>query len=101
MLISADSGGQRHHVLLCWAVQVNQAFSGKRKTLRNSLQGPYEPDSVESACEEAGIPADARAQNLTLEEMLLLFKHLPPPKKNSTNWRHMKLKALAPTEVKQ
>ena len=96
--MSADSVASVHHPLYR-AVQVSQAFSGKRKTLRNSLQGPYEPDSVESACEEACIPADARAQNLTLEEMLLLFKHLPPPKKNSTNLRHMKLKALAQTEV--
>ena len=76
-------------------MQVHQAFSGKRKTLRNSLQGPYEPEPVESACDKAGIPADARAQNLTLEEMLLLFKHLPPPKRNSTTLRHMKLRALA------
>ena len=48
---------------------VRAGFGQRRKTLLNSLTGAgYTKEQIAAALAEAGIPADARAENLTLEQ---------------------------------
>lgn len=51
---------------------VIQAFSQRRKTLRNSLRGMIEPSGMETA----GIDPGARPETLSLEEFAALAKYL-------------------------
>jgi 16S rRNA (adenine1518-N6/adenine1519-N6)-dimethyltransferase len=51
---------------------VRQAFSQRRKTLRNSLGAAWGKDVAERVLEAAGVPAGARAQELPLADFLRL-----------------------------
>jgi len=54
-----------------------QAFAQKRKTLANNLRAAkYEQSAVQSALEDAGIAAQARAEELSLEVLARLFLQL-------------------------
>jgi 16S rRNA (adenine1518-N6/adenine1519-N6)-dimethyltransferase len=55
------------------AAVVNQAFSQRRKTLRNSLQPLLDTDQMA----QAGIDAGRRAETLSLQEFAALAKMLP------------------------
>ncbi len=59
---------------------VNAAFSARRKMLVNSLGGgrdPYCPrSSIEAALRAAGFPPGARAEELSCEELLAMFRML-------------------------
>lgn len=54
---------------------VSQAFSQRRKTIRNSLKNLI----GEQKFAELGIDANLRAESLTLAEFALLSRHLNPP----------------------
>lgn len=57
-------------------LQVRQAFSTKRKMLRNSLQPMYEQSLVKSALEAAGLSDTVRPQQLSLYQYVRLYKAL-------------------------
>jgi 16S rRNA (adenine1518-N6/adenine1519-N6)-dimethyltransferase len=51
-----------------------QAFAQKRKTLANNLRAAkYAPDAITAALANAGIPPQARAEELALESLARLF----------------------------
>ena len=52
---------------------LRQSFAQKRKTLANNLRAAgHAPDAIAAALERAGIPVQARAETLTLEEQARL-----------------------------
>ncbi|KXZ54550.1 hypothetical protein GPECTOR_4g615 [Gonium pectorale] len=51
---------------------VAKAFSERRKKMRNSVQPLYSPEQVERALLGCGLSADARAQDLTLQQWVAL-----------------------------
>ena len=56
---------------------IRAAFGQRRKTLQNALTtAGYTKDTIAAACEAAGIPATARAEQLTLEQFIYLTKEL-------------------------
>lgn len=55
---------------------VGACFRQKRKTLRNNLRALYQPEAVQAALADAGLEARARAEELSLEEFLRLFRTL-------------------------
>lgn len=55
---------------------VRAAFRQKRKTLVNNLKGLYRVERLTKALEQAGIPAGARAEALSLEQFAALFRAL-------------------------
>lgn len=58
---------------------VRQAFAQKRKTLANNLRAAgFEPAEVISALDKAGIPAQARAETLSISSFAELTKILAP-----------------------
>ncbi len=56
---------------------IRAAFGQRRKTLQNALTtAGYSKDVTAAACEASGIPATARAEQLTLEQFATLTNHL-------------------------
>ncbi|CAI7865659.1 unnamed protein product [Closterium sp. NIES-54] len=55
---------------------VNRAFQAKRKMLRASLQPTYSSQQVAAALEELSLPATARPEELSFEQLVLLFNRL-------------------------
>ena len=55
---------------------VKECFSQKRKTLRNNLRGRL-GDQTEAVLREAKIPANTRAEQLTISQFAALFQALP------------------------
>ena len=55
------------------AVQVNQAFSTKRKMLRNSLQPRYCLSQIETALSANGLDAQLRPQQLSFDKFVSLY----------------------------
>jgi 16S rRNA (adenine1518-N6/adenine1519-N6)-dimethyltransferase len=55
---------------------VKRCFSKRRKTLRNCLKGAVEPESLESALLQLGHSTNARAEALSLNDLLRLFREL-------------------------
>jgi 16S rRNA (adenine1518-N6/adenine1519-N6)-dimethyltransferase len=53
---------------------VRQAFSQRRKTLRNSLSSGWGRDRAEAVLAAAGIPERARAEELGLREFLEIYR---------------------------
>ncbi|CAI5480717.1 unnamed protein product [Closterium sp. Yama58-4] len=58
---------------------VKRAFQAKRKMLRASLQPSYSSQQVSAALEALSLPATARPQELSLEQLVLLFNQLHGP----------------------
>jgi 16S rRNA (adenine1518-N6/adenine1519-N6)-dimethyltransferase len=57
---------------------VDAAFAQRRKTLRNALRSAgVDPTQTEKALARAGIPAGARAEELSLEELARVAARLP------------------------
>lgn len=54
---------------------VRQAFSSRRKTLRNSLAGAYGARASERLLEAAGIAPGRRAQELKVSEFMGIYEH--------------------------
>jgi 16S rRNA (adenine1518-N6/adenine1519-N6)-dimethyltransferase len=54
-------------------------FHEKRKKLRSSLSGGLgvEKEAIDAAIAKADLPADARAQNLSIDDWQKLAKYLP------------------------
>lgn len=57
-------------------LQVRQAFSTKRKMLRNSLQPLYDPCHIAHAMAAAEISDKVRPQQLSFESYVALYKAL-------------------------
>jgi len=58
---------------------IKQAFAQKRKTLNNNLRAAgFTSEQIRQAMEEAGLPAQARAENLSLEDFARLSGILKP-----------------------
>ncbi len=55
---------------------LKQSFSQRRKTLRNSLKGTVESDRLHSVLSLLGHRLDSRAEVLSLEDFVVLFKQL-------------------------
>jgi len=55
---------------------LKQSFSQRRKTLWNCLKGSVDKGSLEAMLGHLGHPPDSRAEALSLEEFIRLFKHL-------------------------
>ena len=56
---------------------IRAAFGQRRKTLQNALTtAGYTKETIAAACTAAGIPATARAEQLTLEQFASLTNHL-------------------------
>ena len=55
---------------------LKQCFSQRRKTLWNCLKGSVDKGSLEAMLGHLGHPPDSRAEALSLEEFIRLFKHL-------------------------
>jgi 16S rRNA (adenine1518-N6/adenine1519-N6)-dimethyltransferase len=54
-----------------------QVFAQKRKTLANNLRAAsYSPDTIQAALGNAGIPPQARAEELSIEALARLFNEL-------------------------
>lgn len=60
------------------ALQVRQAFSMKRKMLRNCLQASYSVPQIEAAMSAASLDAQLRPQQLSLNDYVLLYRGLHP-----------------------
>ena len=58
------------------AAQVRVAFAERRKMLRNTLQSRFTADQITDALAAAGIPLNARPQQLCLQQYLALWQHL-------------------------
>ena len=56
-----------------------RCFAQKRKNLLNNLGGIYLRTRLLQALEEAGTPPNARAEQLSLEELAAFFEHLTRP----------------------
>jgi 16S rRNA (adenine1518-N6/adenine1519-N6)-dimethyltransferase len=56
---------------------LKQSFSQRRKTLRDCLKGLVDKPSLEAMLDRLGHPPDSRAEALSLEDFISLFKHLP------------------------
>lgn len=54
------------------------AFAQRRKTLLNALSSAFSKDAVRSALTACSLPETVRGEKLSLEEFLLLAKHLTP-----------------------
>ncbi len=57
-------------------LQVRQAFSTKRKMLRNSLQPLYDPSHIAHAMTAADISDKIRPQQLSFESYVALYEAL-------------------------
>jgi 16S rRNA (adenine1518-N6/adenine1519-N6)-dimethyltransferase len=57
-------------------VFLKTAFAMKRKTLVNNLRKKYADDAIQSALGLSGVPADARAETLSLEQMAQIYRTL-------------------------
>ncbi len=57
-------------------LQIRQAFSTKRKMLRNSLQPLYDPSHIADAMTAAEISDKIRPQQLSFESYVALYKAL-------------------------
>ncbi len=55
---------------------IRTAFGQRRKTLANALAGVYTKEKAAAAVEAAGLPASARAEQLTLEQFARLADQL-------------------------
>lgn len=56
---------------------IKQSFSQRRKTLWNCLKGSVDKRSLEALLDRLGHPPDCRAEALSLEDFITLFRHLP------------------------
>jgi 16S rRNA (adenine1518-N6/adenine1519-N6)-dimethyltransferase len=63
---------------------VELAFAQKRKKMANSLLPFYRKEMVEAALTAAGVRADARAEDLSVEEFRRVFETLGPPSSPSS-----------------
>jgi 16S rRNA A1518/A1519 N6-dimethyltransferase RsmA/KsgA/DIM1 with predicted DNA glycosylase/AP lyase activity len=65
--------------LLPWffVAQVRLAFAERRKMLRNTLQSRFSPNQLADAFAAAGVPLNARPQQLCLEDYVALWQNLP------------------------
>ena len=61
------------------AAQVRQAFSMKRKMLRNCLQARYSVAQVEAAMSAARLDTQVRPQQLSFDDYVLLYRGLHTP----------------------
>jgi 16S rRNA (adenine1518-N6/adenine1519-N6)-dimethyltransferase len=59
------------------------SFGQKRKTLANNLKQQHEPAAIRAALDKAKVPADARAEALTLEKAAAVFRELSGPEPNA------------------
>lgn len=57
-------------------VLTRTAFQQRRKMLRSSLKEIYNPESIEAALISIGKPAQARPEELSLDEFIALYKKL-------------------------
>jgi 16S rRNA (adenine1518-N6/adenine1519-N6)-dimethyltransferase len=57
---------------------VQSCFAHKRKTLRNNLLALARDESVRQTMAEAGLPPEARAEELPLEKFALLWRQMRP-----------------------
>ena len=58
---------------------LRQCFAQKRKTLAKNLRtAGFRPDNITAALASAGIPATARAEQVDLKSMAILFRSLAP-----------------------
>ena len=55
---------------------LHHCFAQKRKTLRNNLRAASYPPATLQAAWPPGIPPEARAESLTLEDTAALYRHL-------------------------
>lgn len=55
---------------------ITQAFSQRRKKMRNTLQPGFSGSQVEQALAQSGLNRNARAQDLSLEQFATLYGHL-------------------------
>jgi 16S rRNA (adenine1518-N6/adenine1519-N6)-dimethyltransferase len=68
--------GVEEHGFLHFA---RQAFAQKRKTLTNNLRAAqFRPEEIQTALGNAGIPPQARAEELSIEALARLFLELRP-----------------------
>ena len=58
------------------SIQVRQAFSMKRKMLRNCLQACYSVSQIDTAMSAARLDAQVRPQQLSLDDYILLYRGL-------------------------
>ncbi len=49
-------------------------FATRRKTIRNNLKGAFADDVIRSACSSVGIDPEARAETLTVDRILSLYR---------------------------
>lgn len=56
---------------------IKQSFSQRRKTLCNCLKKSVDKGSLEGLLDRLGHPPDCRAEVLSLEDFIVLFRHLP------------------------
>lgn len=61
-------------------LQVRLAFTERRKMLRNTLQSRFSLDDLAEAFAAAGVPPNARPQQLGLDQYVALWQHLPHQK---------------------
>jgi len=64
---------------------LKQSFSQRRKTLWNCLKGSVDKGSLEAMLGHLGHPPNSRAEELSLEDFISLFKHL----RTSEGFRHL------------
>jgi 16S rRNA (adenine1518-N6/adenine1519-N6)-dimethyltransferase len=67
---------------------IRQSFSQRRKTLWNCLKGSVDKGSLEALLGRLGHPPDCRAEALSLEDFIALFRHLPTGALNKLVVRH-------------
>ena len=68
---------------------IKQSFSQRRKTLWNCLKGLVDKGSLEALLDRLGHSPDCRAEALSLEDLILLFRNLPTESR-TLNWGVMR-----------
>ncbi len=61
---------------------VKECFSHRRKTLKNCMKGRMDNDELEAALKALKYPLDVRAERVSLEDFIALFRRLWLPKQN-------------------
>ena len=69
----APADGRRQRVFLDF---VKDSFAQKRKTLANNLAAKYDADRVRGALRSAGIGENARAEELDVAQLAIVFQRL-------------------------
>jgi 16S rRNA (adenine1518-N6/adenine1519-N6)-dimethyltransferase len=63
---------------------IRRSFSQRRKTLWNCLKGSVDKGSLEALLDRLGHAPDCRAEVLSLEDLIFLFRNLPTENSRST-----------------